>query len=113
MAATLAAGLIVFALFLIINPETRIFLLFIDSIGIDVFAGLFAWYCRQQIALTFSLLLLPGLRLLYRCGPVPGFWPGRTVLGSSAVWTGYALMVPALCAGMAALCVKCLIDPWI
>lgn len=100
-------GLVLLALFFAIEPETRIFLMFMDSVGIDLLVTLCALFLRHNLVLIATILLIPILRWTYRWGPVPGFWPSRLVIRSSASWAGYAVVVPVmtLCgAAMAAIC---------
>jgi hypothetical protein len=115
-----AAGVaIVLALFFIINPETRVLLMFADYMGVDLIATMAAVYLRHHLGISVALVAIPLLRLAYRWGPVPGFWPHRVVLRSSLVWTGYAVICPLLVASMAAMwlfllwCLASLGKPWI
>jgi hypothetical protein len=106
--ALIVGGLVLLALLVAIEPEARIFLMFLDSVGVDLFATLCVLYLRHNIGVVIAILLIPILRGIYRWGPVPGFWPSRLVIRSSASWAGYAVVVPvmALCwAAFAALCV--------
>jgi hypothetical protein len=99
-----AAGLaIVLALFFTMHPETRVLLMFADYMGVDLIATLAAVYLRHHLGISIALVAIPLLRLAYRWGPVPGFWPHRVVLRSSLVWTGYAVICPLLVAAMAAM----------
>jgi hypothetical protein len=96
------------ALLVAIEPEARIFLMFIDSFGADLFLTLCVLLCRHQLAITISILFIPILRAFYRWGPVPGFWPSELVVRSSATWAGYAILWPAralLFIGAFGLCV--------
>ena len=105
--ALIAGGLVFLALVVAIEPETRIFLMFLDSVGVDLFVAVCALYLRDNLVLVAAILLVPVLRGIYRLGPVPGFWPSRLVIRSSATWAGYAVVVPAvaLCSfALAALC---------
>jgi hypothetical protein len=100
-------GLVVLALFVAIEPEARIFLMFLDSVGVDLFVTLCVLYLRHNLVLVAAILLIPILKWTYRWGPVPGFWPSRLVMRSSATWAGYAVVVPVmtLCGvTVAALC---------
>jgi hypothetical protein len=100
-------ALVVFALFVAIEPEARIFLMFLDSVGVDLFVTVCVLYLRHNLVLVAAILLIPLLRWAYRWGPVPGFWPSRLVIRSSATWAGYAVVVPVmtLCGvTVAALC---------
>ena len=93
--ALIIGGLVFLALFVAIDPEARIFLMFIDSFGADLFVTLCVLFFRHRLAITISLLIIPILKGLYRWGPVPGFWPSKFVLRSSASWAGYAILWPA------------------
>jgi hypothetical protein len=98
---------VLLALFVAIDPEARIFLMFLDSVGVDFFVTVCVLYLRHNLVLAAAILLIPILKWTYRWGAVPGFWPSRLVLSSSATWAGYAVVVPvmALCsATFAALC---------
>jgi hypothetical protein len=87
-------GLVVLALFVAVEPETRIFLMFLDSVGVDLFVTLCVLYLRHNLVLVAAILLIPILKWSYRWGPVPGFWPSRLVIRSSAGWAGYAVVTP-------------------
>jgi hypothetical protein len=106
-------GLVVLALFVAIEPEARIFLMFLDSVGVDLFVTLCALYLRHNLVLVAAILLIPILKWTYRWGPVPGFWPSRLVIRSNATWAGYAVVVPVmtLClATLAALCIMAVLS---
>jgi hypothetical protein len=105
--------LAVLALFVAIEPEARIFLMFLDSVGVDLFVTLCVLFLRHNLVLVAAILLIPILKWTYRWGPVPGFWPSRFVIGSSASWAGYAVVVPVvtLCgAAMAAICIAAVLS---
>jgi hypothetical protein len=106
-------GLVVLALFVAIEPEARIFLMFLDSVGVDLFVTLCVLFLRHNLVLAVAILLIPILKWSYRWGPVPGFWPSRLVIRSSASWAGYAVVVPVatLCgAAMAAVCITAVLS---
>ena len=98
-----AGALVVFALFVVLHPEARLFLMFIDSFGIDLFATLCVLYVRDHLTLCLALLIIPALRGIYRWGPVPGFWPSKIVIKSSVSWAAYAVLYPAATLLVAAL----------
>jgi hypothetical protein len=105
--------LVVLALFVAIDPEARIFLMFLDSVGVDLFVTLCVLFLRHNLILVAAILLIPILKWTYRWGPVPGFWPSRLVIRSSASWAGYAVVVPVmtLCgATMAAICMAAVLS---
>jgi hypothetical protein len=100
-------GLAVLALFVAMEPEARIFLMFLDSVGVDLFITLCVLYLRHNLVVVAAVLLIPMLKWTYRCGPVPGFWPSRLVIRSSATWAGYAVVTPIIAlrwVAFAALC---------
>jgi hypothetical protein len=106
-------GLVVLALFIAMEPEARIFLMFLDSVGVDLFVTVCVLYLRHNLVFVAAILLIPILKWIYRWGPVPGFWPSRLVIRSSATWAGYAVVVPAmtLCwAAVAALCITAVLS---
>ena len=106
-------GLVVLALFIAIEPEARIFLMILDSVGVDLFVTVCVLYLRHNLVLVAAILLIPILKWIYRWGPVPGFWPSRLVIRSSATWAGYAVVVPVmtLCgAAMAAICIAAVLS---
>ena len=106
-------ALVVLALFFAIEPEARIFLIFLDSVGVDLFVTMCVLFLRHNLVLIAAILLIPILKWAYRWGPVPGFWPSRLVIRSSATWAGYAVVVPVvtLCgAAMAAVCVTAVLS---
>jgi len=111
--ALIVGALVLLALFVAIEPEARIFLMFLDSVGVDLFVSVCILYLRHNLVLAVAILLVPILKRIYRLGPVPGFWPSRLVLRSSATWAGYAVVVPvmALCwAAVAALCITAVLS---
>jgi hypothetical protein len=105
--------LVVLGLFVAIDPEARIFLMFLDSVGVDLFVTLCVLFLRHNLVLVAAILLIPILKWTYRWGPVPGFWPSRLVIRSSATWAGYAVVVPVvtLCgAAMTAICIAAVLS---
>jgi hypothetical protein len=92
----IVGGLVLLALFVAIEPETRIFLMFLDSVGVDLFVTVCVLYLRHNLVLVAAILLIPILKWTYRWGPVPGFWPSKLVIRSSATWAGYAVIVPVM-----------------
>jgi hypothetical protein len=101
-------GLLVLALFVAIEPETRIFLMFLDSVGVDLFVTVCLLYLRHNLVLVAAILLIPILKWTYRWGPVPGFWPSSLVIRSSATWAGYAVVVPLKVLGWAMFAAVCI-----
>ena|ERR1700733_14222218 len=107
------AALVILALFVAVEPEARIFLMFLDSVGVDLFITLCVLYLRHNLAVVAAILLIPILKRAYRWGPVPGFWPSRLVIKSSASWAGYAVVTPMVALwwiAFPALCVDALIS---
>jgi hypothetical protein len=111
--ALIVGGLVVLALFVAIEPEARIFLMFLDSVGVDLFVTVCVLYLRHNLVLVAAILLIPILKWTYRWGPVPGFWPSGLVIRSSATWAGYAVVVPVMalcCATFAVLCIMAVLS---
>jgi hypothetical protein len=100
-------GLVVLALFVAIEPEARIVLMFLDSVGVDLFVTLCVLYLRHNLVLVAAILLIPILKWIYRWGPVPGFWPSRLVIRSSPIWAAYAVVMPVMALRWAAFLVLC------
>ena len=100
--------LVVLALFVAVEPEARIFLMFLDSVGVDLFVTLCVLFLRHNLVLVAALLLIPILKWTYRWGPVPGFWPSRLVIRSSATWAGYAVVVPVMTLCWVSVAVVCI-----
>jgi hypothetical protein len=108
-----AGAAVVVALCFAIEPEARAMLMLVDYFGIDLMATVVIFYLRQHIVIAAALLFIPLLRLAYRWGPVPGFWPHRQVICSSWSWAGYAVIYPACAAAIGAVFLACLIRPWV
>jgi hypothetical protein len=105
----LAVGaLVALALFVVIDPEARVFLIFLDSLGVDLFVALCALFVRHHLELCVAILLIPVLKGIYRWGPVPGFWPSSVVLRSSVSWAGYAVLYPAGALIVGVLFIRCM-----
>jgi hypothetical protein len=112
--ALVVGALVALALFAAIDPEARVFLMFLDSFGVDLFVALCALFVRHNLELCVAILLIPILKGIYRWGPVPGFWPSGVVLKSSASWAGYAILYPAAALFMGVLFVRCMfVGVWI
>jgi hypothetical protein len=111
--ALIVGALAVLALFIAIDPEARIFLMFLDSVGADLFVTVCVLYFRHNLVLVVAILLVPLLKWTYRWGPVPGFWPSKLVIRSDASWAGYAVVMPvvALCGvTVAVLCITAVLS---
>src|ERR1700721_1685517 len=52
-------GLVIVALFVAIEPETRIFLMFLDSVGVDLFVTMCVLFIRTNRALCAPFCLIP------------------------------------------------------
>jgi hypothetical protein len=64
-------ALVALALLVAIDPEARVFLVFLDSFGVDLFVALCALFVRHNFELCVAILLIPILKGIYRWGPVP------------------------------------------
>ena len=76
------------------EPEVRVLLAFVDSYGVDLLLTLFALQFRHYAMIVLILLLIPTLRLAYRFGAIPHFWPYKEVMRSSLSMTVYAVLQP-------------------
>jgi hypothetical protein len=108
-----AGALIAIVLFFAIEPEARAVLLLADYLGVDLVLTMIVIFLRNHLVIAAALLFIPMLRWAYRWGPVPGFWPHPQVLKSSWTWSGYAVIYPAAVGTFGAICLKCLIQPWV
>lgn len=106
--ALVVGAVVALALFVAMDPEARVFLMFLDSFGVDLFVALCALFVRHNLELCIAILLIPILKGIYSWGPVPGFWPSGVVLRSSASWVGYAILYPAAALFMGVLFVRCI-----
>ena len=108
-----AGAIVILALLLVFDPEVRVLLVLVDYLGIDLVITVAALFLRQHLVITASLVLIPLLRLAYRYGPVPGFWPSRQVLRSGVVWPTYAVIYPLTFAVFGGLLIAGLVRPLI
>ena len=112
LALAAAGTIMLLALLVVVNPDVRLFLWSIDSIGIDLFATLCMLYFRHNLAVLTALLLIPALRGVYRMGPLPYFWPSKALVRSMPHLAAYAVLYPALWLFSAAICVTDAILHW-
>jgi len=85
---------VILALLVVINPEARLMLMFIDSIGVDLFLTMCVLYLRHNLAITSAIVGIPVLTTIYKFGLVPGFWPSRDVMRSMPAYAAYAVVWP-------------------
>ena len=55
-------ALVVLTLFVAVEPETRIFLMFLDSVGVDLFVTLCVLFLRHNLVLVASKLVPDNLQ---------------------------------------------------
>lgn len=85
------ALLVVIALVLVIDPELRLLLMFVDAVGIDFFLLLVAIQGRELFALLHSAVIMPAVHYLSALGPYPLPLPGRWLLTQHPFWAVYSV----------------------
>jgi hypothetical protein len=76
----LAALLVTCLLFMTVNPEARVFLMFVDAVGVDFFVLLLTLQLRAWTGLCWDVALIPTVRHLKRLAPFPMQLPTVDVL---------------------------------
>jgi hypothetical protein len=85
------ALLVVIALVLVIDPEIRLFLAFIDAVGVDFFLLLLVLQGRDLFALLHGTVISPAVHYLAALGPYPLPLPGRWFFTQHPFWAVYSL----------------------
>jgi hypothetical protein len=86
------ALLVVIALVLVIDPEVRLLLLFVDAVGVDFFLLLLAIQGRELISLILGAAIMPLVHYLASLGPYPLPLPSRWFLTEHPFWAVYAVV---------------------
>ncbi len=84
------ALLVVIALVLVIDPEIRLLLLFVDAIGVDFFLLLLAIQGRELFSLVNGTVIMPAAHYLAALGPYPLPLPSRWFFTHHPFWAAYA-----------------------
>jgi hypothetical protein len=82
--------LVLLALMIVLNPEVRVFLLFLDSVTVDLFLLLLALQGRGYLWLLHGAVILPAVRHLADLGPYPLPLPSRWFFTQHPFWAVYA-----------------------
>ena len=85
------ALLVLIALVLVIDPEIRLFLAFIDAVGVDFFLLLLALQGRDLFALLHGTVISPAVHYLAALGPYPLPLPGRWFFTQHPFWAVYSV----------------------
>jgi hypothetical protein len=85
------ALLIVIALVLVIDPEIRLLLLFVDAVGVDFFLLLLAIQGRELFSLLNGTVIFPAAHYLATLGPYPLPLPSRWFFAQHPFWAAYAV----------------------
>jgi hypothetical protein len=86
------ALLVVIALVLVIDPEIRLLLLFVDAVGVDFFLLLLAIQGRELFSLLNGTVMMPAVHYLAALGPFPLPLPGRWFFTQHPFWAAYAVV---------------------
>ena len=86
--------LVLAALVFALDPEIRVILLFIDSVGVDLFLMLLAFQGREYLLLLNGAVALPVVRRLSMWGPYPIALPSRWLMRTHPFWGVYATVQP-------------------
>jgi len=82
--------MLVMALVCVINPEVRVVLLAIDSIGLDLFLLFLAFQGHEYRLLVARVVTLPIGRRLFAIAPYPMVWPTRGLFRDYPLWGAFA-----------------------
>src|ERR1700683_3977974 len=82
--------LVLLALMIVLDPEVRVFLLFLDSVTVDIFLLLLAFQGREYLWLLHGAVILPAARHLADLGPYPLPLPSRWFFTQHPFWAVYA-----------------------
>jgi len=82
--------LVLVALIITLDPEVRVLLLFIDSVGVDIYLLLLAFQGRAYFWLFYGTVMLPAARHLSDLGPYPLPLPSRWFFSQHPFWAAYA-----------------------
>ncbi len=75
-----AAFVVSFLLLIVLEPEARVFLMFIDAVGVDFFVLLLVCQLQSHVCLVRDSFVLPILRRLKTCAPFPMDLPTARVI---------------------------------
>jgi hypothetical protein len=86
--------LLAVALILALNPEVRLFLIFLDALGVDIFLMLLFFQGRDILQWLHAAVGLPTARSLERWGWYPMTLPHRSLFKQHPWWGLYATLQP-------------------
>lgn len=82
----------VIALVLVIDPEVRLLLMFVDAVGVEFFLLLLAVQGRGLFMLFHGTVIMPSVHYLAALGPYPLPLPGRWFLTQHPFWAVYSVI---------------------
>jgi len=82
--------LVLVALMIALEPEVRVFLLFVDSVSVDLFLLLLAFQGREYLWFLYGAVILPAARHLADLGPYPLPLPSRWFFTQHPFWAAFA-----------------------
>jgi hypothetical protein len=83
--------LVLMVLMIAQDPEVRVFLLFVDSLSVDLFILLLAVQGRECLWLLYGAIILPAARHLANVGPFPLPLPSRWFFSQHPLWAAYSI----------------------
>lgn len=75
-----AAAMVSLLLLIVMEPESRVFLMFIDAVGLDFFVLLLLCQLQSNVCLAGDRIVMPILRRLKKCAPFPMDLPTARVI---------------------------------
>jgi hypothetical protein len=96
----LVAALVFIALLVVINPEARLLLLFIDGVGIDVFLMLVLFQLRDIITWAHRTCVPTLRRMLLNWGPIPFSVPTPVLFRRHPVLSVCSVLSPVVPLGL-------------
>lgn len=75
-----AAAVVSLLLLIVMEPESRVFLMFIDAVGLDFFVLLLVCQFQSHVCLVQDIIVMPIVRRLKRCAPFPMDLPTARVI---------------------------------
>jgi len=76
----LAAVVVSLLLLIVMEPESRVFLMFIDAVGLDFFVLLLLCQLQSNVCLVRDSIVMPVLRRVNPCAPFPMDLPTARVI---------------------------------
>jgi hypothetical protein len=82
--------LLLLALMIALDPEVRVFLLFVDTVSVELFLLLLAFQAREYLWPLYGAVIRPAARHLGDAGPYPLPLPSRRFFAQHPFWAAFA-----------------------